>query len=253
VQGSASQLIYQYQISTDSNFTGAMITTILKGQPSEASVTCAYGTKYFWRGRAYHSKDTSLWSLATDFTTIPAPTVAKIILYSPQNGISNIPLAPLDLIWFKTTNATSFDVQVASDPDFIAVLTSGNVLGNGVSFSGMNAGKTYYWRVRGKIDDISITGPWSDIWKFSTITSSGIHILDQADLFVYPNPASQQVSIEYQGKFGFQLLNSLGQMVMEKNDLTERTIINTEMLAKGYYQVVVKADNGIVHRKLLIE
>lgn len=53
----------------------------------------------------------------------------------------------LALSWAVNPNATSYDVQVASDSNFTTLVSSGNVATNSYNLSGLAEGTVYFWRV----------------------------------------------------------------------------------------------------------
>ena len=75
--------------------------------------------------------------------TIPAPPV----LSSPADGARNVSRSPT-LTWNASSGATSYRVQVATDPSFTAlVFDQAGVTGTSVSLSGLGSRTLYYWHV----------------------------------------------------------------------------------------------------------
>ncbi len=77
-------------------------------------------------------------------TAVPGP----VTLATPADG-ATIPSASPTLTWNAIPGATGYDVEVAADAGFATIVASAAGL-SATSFeaSGLNAGQTYYWRVR---------------------------------------------------------------------------------------------------------
>lgn len=85
----------------------------------------------------------------------------------------------------------------------------------------------------------------------------GINALNivKNEVSVYPNPISNELNIEIKGdehKLGFEILNSMGQIVF-KGNMTEKIIVPTTKFAPGIY--IVKLENDITFeiRKIVKE
>ncbi len=81
--------------------------------------------------------------------TIYSSTFGAINLTSPADAGTGVGLNPV-LGWDADSNATSYDVEVATDSGFTAIVSSGNVTTNSYSVSSLNQSTTYYWRVKPK-------------------------------------------------------------------------------------------------------
>ncbi len=78
--------------------------------------------------------------------------------------------ASVNLTWTANAAATSYDVQVATDSGFTAIVASTTVTGTTYLVSGLSASTTYYWRVLPK--NPSCSGVYSTPYQFTTGTSS---------------------------------------------------------------------------------
>ncbi|ESU29046.1 fpp1 protein [Flavobacterium limnosediminis JC2902] len=72
----------------------------------------------------------------------------------------------LNLTWAANSNASSYDVQVATDPAFTNIIRSGNSTTTSYSVSGLSQAANYYWRVLPK--NVSCSGTYSTGFKFTT-------------------------------------------------------------------------------------
>jgi hypothetical protein len=128
--------------------------------------------------------------------------LAKSSLSSPANGSESIALQP-QLTWQSVTDATHYQLQLSTSPDFNNPAI--NVSGLTASVYNFNQeltkGVTYHWRVRGY--NGSVEGAWSDAWRFTTqsvVTSIGAEITADV-LQVYPNPSSGNVNLAISDAF----------------------------------------------------
>lgn len=252
VQGSNFDYIYQYQWSTDSSFIGTPIVSLPAQSLAEASVTNAYGTTYYWRGRAAHSKDTSSWTPIARYSSIAPPAISKIQLYSPSNNSINLPVPNVDLIWNANSVATTYEIEVSNYTDFSSVLSNAITQSIGITFRGMRDGTTYYWRVRGNLG--SYNGPWSTVWKFSTAWKTGVSDADNEtlDLAIFPNPCVNFLNISFPTTFNVEIFDAKGQSIFSLQNVTESTQINTQSFANGVYFVFIKTEVGVFRRKVSI-
>jgi len=70
---------------------------------------------------------------------------------------------------------------------------------------------------------------------------------------VYPNPISNQFTVEINGdnnSYGFEILNSMGQVV-SSGKITEKITINSSDLSQGIYFVKIKLGNNFVTKKFI--
>lgn len=251
IQGSASELRYQYQLGTDSLFTSAPITTLAASSSAVTTVNVNYATKYYWRARAYHSQDTSPWSVIWNFTTQNAPVVSIPALYFPANGATNLPLTNIELSWSLVSNAITYDIQISNSSDFAVILTSGNTSGNAILFNGAQAKTRYYWRVRGRNNNI--VGLWSVVRWFETMPPTGVeNAAPTVSVSIVPNPSHQKTNIICKGFFDISVLDSKGKVVFGSNQNQDFMELETATWATGIYTVYVKQNDRIISEKLLV-
>jgi hypothetical protein len=89
------------------------------------------------------------------------------VLSSPPNNATNQPIA-LNLVWFKSTTATSYRVQLATDSKFNSgIIVNDSTLTDSIrAVSGLNYSTNYWWRVNAK--NSAGTSAYSSVWKFTT-------------------------------------------------------------------------------------
>ncbi len=87
------------------------------------------------------------------------------------------------------------------------------------------------------------------------ITMTGVDELNMLGIKVYPNPASDVVTIEstQTNLISYALIDLSGKVV-KKGDATEGTItLNVEALKDGIYTISITTENGILSRKLVLK
>ncbi|HEX5041331.1 MAG TPA: S8 family serine peptidase [Candidatus Polarisedimenticolaceae bacterium] len=95
---------------------------------------------------------------------------ATPLLSAPPDGATGLPTAPV-LDWEDLPDALSYQVQVATDAAFTSVVASPSVTAGFWNVTpALNAGTTYYWRVR-SVDSCGTTSPWSAARSFTTCSA----------------------------------------------------------------------------------
>jgi hypothetical protein len=98
---------------------------------------------------------------------------------TPDNNSTGVGLLPegyvypeVDLFWQEMAGSTSYQWQVAIDPDFKTVVFQGFTKSLGAPSLQLNPNQSYYWRIRvadeGTLLGAPLISPWSETWKFKT-------------------------------------------------------------------------------------
>lgn len=109
--------------------------------------------------------------------TATSGATSKTVSFYLYLGLSNVALitpanssvaqnTALSLSWTPNANATSYDVQVASDDAFTTIVSSGNSTSNTYNVSGLAQGTTYFWRVLPK--NANCNGTFGSAFTFTT-------------------------------------------------------------------------------------
>ncbi|NBC15871.1 MAG: T9SS type A sorting domain-containing protein [Bacteroidetes bacterium] len=88
-----------------------------------------------------------------------------VALSTPQDGATDL-ATTIVFQWQATSDATAYQLQVATDAGFNSVVRSETVAATSQTVSGLDEATTYYWRVRGA--NAEGEGPWSATRDFST-------------------------------------------------------------------------------------
>lgn len=94
-----------------------------------------------------------------------ASTFAGVNLSSPAN-LAGSQATSLTLSWTADANATSYDVEVATDAAFASIVATGTASSNSYAISGLSNQTDYYWRVRPT--NSSCSGDFSAANQFTT-------------------------------------------------------------------------------------
>jgi PKD repeat protein len=113
----------------------------------------------------------------TNRVLYPAP-----ILASPTNELKDLDIN-VQLLWSKVAGCKQFIVDFASNPSFSSSITR-EISDTTTTFSGLQHGKTYYWRVR------SDFGPRQSIWTKTRCFTTVSEIPDVPNVPELSSPAN---------------------------------------------------------------
>ena len=153
---------YRLQVSKDGFSTYVFdqeITTTSQGLSNLSTGT------YSWRVYAIGGNGTSAPSAVWNFTVGLVPPT----LSSPANGYASASLTQT-LSWQASTGATSYRLQVSTDPAFGGTAVydnSGTSTSRAIPSGTLSNNKTYYWRVNAT--GANGTSAWSAVRSFSTV------------------------------------------------------------------------------------
>jgi hypothetical protein len=153
----------------------------------------------------------------------------------PKNSFSII--QPLQLKWFSSAGAISYNLQLGVDSTFASELLNKSGLSDTTfSVSNLNSLTTYYWRVNAA--NSTGTSAWSQVWNFTTLLTTGITNNSSGlpvsyNLFQnYPNPFNPSTLIKFALPFSsdvkLEVYNILGVRIKE--------LLNEQKPA-GYYEI----------------
>jgi subtilisin-like proprotein convertase family protein len=86
-------------------------------------------------------------------------------LTSPAN-LATSQATSLNLTWVADANATTYDVEVATDVTFTTLFASATVTTNSYALTGLANLTTYHWRIKPK--NGSCSGEFSSVYQFTT-------------------------------------------------------------------------------------
>lgn len=146
-----------------------------------------YGTKYYWRVKAFSPNDTSAWSDVWTFTTIcELPNAPKLI--SPADNDTIYSADPV-LLWHPIANAKKYSIDVAEDSAFALVVRMATTADTTVTIDGLTLNKRYFWRIYGYND--AKRSPDSETRSFwLSDGTSAVRDIRQEQVIIWPNPTN---------------------------------------------------------------
>jgi hypothetical protein len=94
----------------------------------------------------------------------------------------------------------------------------------------------------------------STIFFFNSLGTGSLNTLD-ADIRIYPNPATTTITVDNQSRLklkSLSLLNSIGSIVYNREAHGTKEQISTDQLAAGIYYLRVQTDGGVMLKKVQI-
>ncbi len=247
---------YEYQVDVDADFSAPMVE--LTENNIEPAKNLFYGTQYFWRVRARHTRDTTNWSPVWNFTTFTSPA-----LTFPADADTGIVLRP-QLRWGQIKGTIKYEVNLSKDQSTLAdhkfykdasdaELPHLNVAPD------LEVSTVYYWRVRAMsaID----TSDFSPVWSFTTAAPVGINeYFGSSEVSIYPNPAKSMLNLSINShqfaNVELVIYDLLGQVVVKQNLLIKSGLnenhINVNDLSNGIYMLKMMNGEQVFTKKIVI-
>ena len=76
------------------------------------------------------------------------PVITAPVLMNPSDGATAVPAIGTNFTWNSDVNISDYDLEIATDPLFNAIVESVNVTTNSYIPQNLQDGTTYYWRLR---------------------------------------------------------------------------------------------------------
>lgn len=181
----------------------------------------------------------------------------------PGHEAEGVPV-DVKLDWLHLANASSYQLQIDTDPSFgtSALVTETKTAIEDLStnddtehnISGLEAGQTYYWRVRA-IAGGSNTA-YSDTWSF-TVTDNGVGISesDLNQISIYPNPVTDRLFLDGDLSVDTQVwvTSVTGQRVINlKMSKENATSIDVSNLKSGVYFISFLSNDELVTKQFVV-
>ncbi|MFM2207042.1 MAG: hypothetical protein RL213_1017 [Bacteroidota bacterium] len=233
---------YEYRYDTDSTFSAA-VTGIVQSVSQTNLSSLQYGTTYFWQVRPFHPVDTGDWNTMFRFTTVYQLTIPPTLV-SPLDATVNIQTTGTSLVWNPLPSVTGYECEFADNPNF-QNSTLLSVTATTCNTGLLNQNTTYYWRVHAT--NGSGFSPWSGVWSFTTVNTTGIlPPSTTADKwFVYPNPATTDLFILCTAEAGdLEICDISGRTVVRKPVAAREMNIDIRSLPPGIYFLRLFSENG---------
>ncbi len=163
-------LAYRIEVYADSSLHSLILADSTAGDTSTQAGPLAPLTAYYWHVRASGSSWLSAYSAPFKFTTDSLPVPLGPALLNPPSGMIGEPLNPL-LQWHPVQGALSYRVEIYVDSLLKSLALADSTPGDTSKQVGpLNAGLTYYWRVRA--GGGSWISAFSSAWSFTTANAA---------------------------------------------------------------------------------
>ena len=158
---------YQIQIATSNAFTTIVYDNNVAGLVNSQDNTAVLlpATTYYWRVRAFNTLGhASAWSTVRNVRiNFAGPTLTQ-----PGTGTTISSLTPT-FIWDAVSGATDYTIQVSKSNTFSPLVFSRTATSPTYTHTAnLQAGTTYYWRVRVRGPNTYGPGDWSQVFTFTT-------------------------------------------------------------------------------------
>jgi choice-of-anchor B domain-containing protein len=219
--------------------------------------TSSGATSYVW---TFAGLTPSTTTIDSPSISLSAPGSYSITLVASNPSYSNSVTKTITLGSNPSISSTSFtNASCATCSNGIIIL---NVTGG-------NAPYTYTWLPYGSnastsnnlpadcytitVNDVNTCQTKTTVCISSINTGLASYLSSKA-LFVYPNPATNQITISFANThFNYRIYNQLGQIVIEKNNNQNIAIIGLEELSKSIYTIEVDTKKEMIRKKLIVE
>ena len=245
---------YTIQVADEETFSSPL-TMIIEDNMYLTDGYLSFDMEYFWRVRANHATDTSIWSEERSFTT-----TSTVHLSLPANNASDIAINPL-FKWDEITGVDFYHIQYNDMPTFDELCCEVQYIDGSENFfqviTNLDKGTTYYWRCR-TMQGIDTT-VWSDVWSFTTQDEIGINEtgFNASNINIYPNPSHGKLFIDINGEenaeVSIYIMDLLGQVHIEEsvvfNQGNSSRTFDLSQLANGLYIVkMLRGDQSYSHK-----
>jgi hypothetical protein len=255
---------YRLQISTDAGFSSGIFLDESGISDTFKVVTGFEGlTQYYWRVSSSNAGGTSNFSSAFSFTT--GFPVSPQLSYPPDNT-GNYPV-DIDLTWFSSDSADSYQLQVARGLDFSSqsiILDTTDLVDTTFSLSQLEMNTFYFWHV--KANNQYGSSNWSPTWRFKTEPPVGVEEAEEIPQKYgleqnYPNPFNPSTTIRFSlpeaGFVKIIIYNLLGQEVetlISKylNPGNHQLFFDASDLSSGIYIYRLTAEKFSASKKMIL-
>ncbi|MFA5795483.1 MAG: DUF2341 domain-containing protein [Candidatus Brocadiia bacterium] len=195
---------YNLQVASDFGFSSLVINQSGISTTSTLISTLQGASTYYWRVAAVNPGGTSAWSTSRLFSTMI--TTPSLLL--PTNNAETVSLMPT-LSWSSSSYATAYNVQVAGDSNFSALIVDLVGLVSTIYQTSQLAYNTsYYWRVQaGRTGE---TTGWSAPYKFTTLLAKPNPVTPtHSSSMIQVNPTFSWTSVAGAASYTLQVSNAI--------------------------------------------
>jgi hypothetical protein len=192
----------ELQVSKKMNFADTAISVILAGTDTTYTLSSPLelDSTYYWRVISYDSalfyvETSNVFSFKVIGSLPGRPTNV-----SPMAASTDVSIFPT-LTWTSAAYADQYHIHIStydnfSDSAYYGVVAAPTTTVN-VNVK-LESYKVYYWRVAAK--NVNGMGQWSNFWNFTTLVTSLNTPQANFGLNVYPNPAQNNLIVNFEGE-----------------------------------------------------
>lgn len=253
---------YQVFLSESNQFTSNILSNNTTSQNKFSVDNLEFDKDYFWRVKAtVNGNETDFsetWKFRIEKTLI---IPAKVTLKLPVNGAIDLDTLTVQFEWEASTNASSYDFELAESNQFSNITSSKNDLTvTNHTVQNLISNKQYFWRVKAKSQDGE--ADFSDIWSITTIkpeTTNSVNIanFNGNEYKIYPNPAKEVIYIETKDIFEIDKIEiydvNANQVLSFNPSFDKIQKIDLSGLSNGIYVIKLQKDKDIQLLKFIKE
>ena len=156
---------YRFQLAENSNFSDRIENNVVEGETISVE-DLRHDQNHYWRVRIVQNGDNGPWSDVRSFRTEEEEIIIpRVTLVSPSNNASDID-TEITFEWNEEAGFSDYRFQLSQNSNFSSPIENKTVQGSSVVVSGLENGRTHYWRVR--IVYQGENGEWSQSRSFTT-------------------------------------------------------------------------------------
>ncbi len=178
------------------------------------------------------------------------PELPAVALISPADGAIDQP-RNVTFTWESGGEDTEeYDFQLALDPDFNEMVSETTLEETQFIVRFLLRDTEYFWRVRAK--NFCGEGDYSEVYSFTIEGVVGINENSIDGLVVYPNPTSSVLNIQANDVLdSVEIINVLGQSLMQEPINGNGIEVNTSNLSAGNYFVKITSENKVTIKRIV--
>jgi hypothetical protein len=191
---------FHYEADTSMDFNSPLL---FQGNSSGFTLNAEFlhfGETYYWRAKAVHAEDESVWSEMRSFIIIPT-----VELDDPSNNSTDLGLENI-LTWDDIPGVIDYTLQLADNDAFTGAMTTIVEEVEYTTDGFLHFGKEYFWRVRA--NHATDTSDWSEPFSFTTASVVSLTSPDDNETDVSINPILQWELLTGVDSFQVQYNNS---------------------------------------------
>lgn len=167
LNGAIAGLTFEVEYNTNNSFIGVPnVTGLTSTQYALTGLT--EGLTYYWRVRSNNGTFTNSWSSSESFVIYQPAGPSRPLIGTPKDNITVNSNSPTFSWFINTLNPpdVKYDLEIADNINFTNSSNISNILITHFAVNGLNKGKKYFWRVKGKTNNGKVS-PYSNIASFN--------------------------------------------------------------------------------------